>query len=395
MSIIGISHTEITGLAVSGTTDDLGSWNIGVDLAPYGVPVSATGAFIIIAHTSTSSRWAGLRDNTKSTPHVLGDYNGRYSYLQFVSVSNGLVDIYTEGLLKFFVVGYTDSDFVAFDIDTALPAQAHVSGIEQIVTADTSVPLSATVLVSRGAATFAPIQAGGALSRSSFSGSIHLVVLDESNGFYSSNSISTPLLGYDTSPATALAGDSVPIVADSSWRPVPTTYPNASMVFAMVEGGDDAAISQTLRASGSSYTDPSESGPAKSSTSDGVVVSAVGTNGGLEYFAETGAIAPKITIYGFSGALPPGPSIALSTDLQPGASFTLNYSNYDAIPVSPVTITDSNNNSITVPVTINDSVNGTTGKHEGTATGTMPALPSSGSIAGLKFGTVNVSLSSA
>ena len=91
----------------------------------------------------------------------------------------------------------------------------------------------------------------------------------------------------------------------------------------------------------------------------------------------------------------PSPTVALADNLQPGASFTLNYSNYDAIPVSPVTMTDSAGNSITVPVTISDSVNGTTGKHEGTATGTMPALPSSGSIAGLKFGTVNVSLSSA
>ena len=89
------------------------------------------------------------------------------------------------------------------------------------------------------------------------------------------------------------------------------------------------------------------------------------------------------------------PTLAVAADLQPGASFTLNYSNYDAAPVSPVTMTDSAGNSITVPVTISDSVNGTTGKHEGTAAGTMPALPSSGSIAGLKFGTVNVNLSSA
>ena len=76
-----------------------------------------------------------------------------------------------------------------------------------------------------------------------------------------------------------------------------------------------------------------------------------------------------------------------------GASFTLTYSNYDAIPVSPVTITDSNANSITVAVTISDTVDGNS-KHNGTATGTFPALTSSGSVAGLRFGTVTMELSS-
>lgn len=89
-------------------------------------------------------------------------------------------------------------------------------------------------------------------------------------------------------------------------------------------------------------------------------------------------------------ATEPGPTVEITGDLQPGASFTLNYSNYDAIPVSPVTITDSNNNSITVAVTINDTV--TEGKHGGTATGTYPALPSSGTGTGLLFGNVTVEL---
>ena len=133
----------------------------------------------------------------------------------------------------------------------------------------------------------------------------------------------------------------------------------------------------------------------------------IASDGYTDRYEDTGTVGLPLTwtdttwesVYEDSPAIwaettPNGPSLTLPTDLQPGASFTLNYSNYDAVPVSPVTITDSNNNSITVPVTISDSVNGTTGKHEGIATGTMPALPSSGSIAGLKFGTVNVNLSS-
>lgn len=82
------------------------------------------------------------------------------------------------------------------------------------------------------------------------------------------------------------------------------------------------------------------------------------------------------------------PALTLTGDLQPGASFTVNYVNFTGVPVSPVTLTDSNSNSITVPVTITDNGDGT-----GTATGTMPDLPSSGSVQGLKFGTVTMELS--
>lgn len=104
------------------------------------------------------------------------------------------------------------------------------------------------------------------------------------------------------------------------------------------------------------------------------------TNG--QFYGALGAL--ELTVQNTS------PSVEITSDLQPGASFTLNYSNYDAIPVSPVTITDSNNNSITVAVTINDTVDG--GKHSGTATGTYPALPSSGTAQGLLFGNVTVGL---
>ncbi|MCS5560441.1 MAG: hypothetical protein NZ764_01990 [Marinobacter nauticus] len=106
-------------------------------------------------------------------------------------------------------------------------------------------------------------------------------------------------------------------------------------------------------------------------------VSVVKAATGGQYYGAIGSLELEVT----------GPVLTLANDLQPGASFTLNYSNYDAVPVSPVTITDSNNNSITVPVTINDNGDGT-----GTATGTMPSLPSSGTSQGLLFGNVTVEL---
>lgn len=87
---------------------------------------------------------------------------------------------------------------------------------------------------------------------------------------------------------------------------------------------------------------------------------------------------------------PAGPALQITGDLTPGSSFTINYTGFTGVPVSPATFTDSAGNSITVAVTISDNGDGT-----GTASGTMPALPSSGSVSGLKFGTVTASLSTA
>lgn len=81
---------------------------------------------------------------------------------------------------------------------------------------------------------------------------------------------------------------------------------------------------------------------------------------------------------------PASDSITISpSTLTPGGAFTITYSGFAAIPVSPATLTDQNGNSITVAVTIDNTDTG--GVHSGTATGTMPSLPSSGSQAGLMF----------
>ena len=85
-----------------------------------------------------------------------------------------------------------------------------------------------------------------------------------------------------------------------------------------------------------------------------------------------------------------GPAFTIDGDLQPGSAFTLTYSSYTAIPVSPVTMTDTNGNSITVAVTVSDT--DTSGVHSGTAVGTMPALPTSGTASSLLFGDLTIGL---
>ena len=62
-----------------------------------------------------------------------------------------------------------------------------------------------------------------------------------------------------------------------------------------------------------------------------------------------------------------GPTVTTTDTLQPGEPFTLTATNYASAPVSPVTLTDSQGSTITVPVTISGS-----GPY--TCLGTMPTL---------------------
>ncbi|MDP4546496.1 hypothetical protein [Marinobacter sp. MDS2] len=390
MSIVGVDYTEITGLTATGATDGSGAWNTGIDLASFGVAAGATGAIILIENTSSSNRWVGLRDNGKANAHIHQDALGRYSYPSFVSLTGGLVDLYFEAGVRFFVLAYTDSDFIPFDVDGALPTQAHVAGVEQLTVANASVPLSATLIIGKGQNTWAPAEAGGALSRPYNSAGIHLTPLNEANEFYSTDSISGTILGYDTSPVTALPGTAVSVTSDGLWADANVSFPGASFVF----GWGETSASDTkieLRAKGSAWTPNNDGGRIKSSTTSPFMSTPVNAAGEFETYVEAGDASPQILLFGYTGDPVPTPTVTLSADLQPGASFTLTYSDYDSAPVSPVTITDSNGNSITVAVTISDTVDGSS-KHGGTATGTMPALPSSGTATGLLFGTVTIEL---
>ncbi len=84
----------------------------------------------------------------------------------------------------------------------------------------------------------------------------------------------------------------------------------------------------------------------------------------------------------------PAPSLSIDTTLEPGGAFVLTYSDYPGVPVSPITIIDAQGNEDTVAVTVSDNGDGS-----GTASGTMPALPSSGSEQSVLFGAVTVRLS--
>jgi len=83
----------------------------------------------------------------------------------------------------------------------------------------------------------------------------------------------------------------------------------------------------------------------------------------------------------------PDPEVTTTDTLQPGAEFTLTATNYASAPVSPVTLTDSQGSTITVPVTISGS-----GPY--TAVGTMPTLAEAVTAGtSLLFGDVTIELS--
>lgn len=79
--------------------------------------------------------------------------------------------------------------------------------------------------------------------------------------------------------------------------------------------------------------------------------------------------------------------------LSPGGTISGTYSNFTpgVAPTSPLTLTDSNSNTLSVAVTVNDNASG-----GGTFSGTLPALPSAGNSGNfLLFGNVTATLDDA
>lgn len=89
--------------------------------------------------------------------------------------------------------------------------------------------------------------------------------------------------------------------------------------------------------------------------------------------------------------IPDGPSIDVTqTTLTPGGAISGTYSDYDTVPTT-LTVSDGTNTITIATPTISNTVNGD--KNEGTFSGAMPALPTSGTANLVLFGNVTVELS--
>lgn len=79
----------------------------------------------------------------------------------------------------------------------------------------------------------------------------------------------------------------------------------------------------------------------------------------------------------------PEPTLTVTqTELTPGGTISGSYSNYATVPTT-LTVSDGANTITIASPTISDNGDGT-----GTFSGTMPSLPTSGSVAGIQFTTV-------
>jgi hypothetical protein len=95
----------------------------------------------------------------------------------------------------------------------------------------------------------------------------------------------------------------------------------------------------------------------------------------------------ELGLYAVTESAVQDPSVTTTNTLKPGEAFTLTATNFASAPVSPVTLTDSQGSTITVPVTISGS-----GPY--TATGTMPTIAEAVTAGtSLLFGDVTIELS--
>tara|TARA_R100001591_G_scaffold3838_1_gene9038 strand:- start:2280 stop:3065 length:786 start_codon:yes stop_codon:yes gene_type:complete len=188
---------------------------------------------------------------------------------------------------------------------------------------------------------------------------------------------------------SAAQKDAASLATKGTWSSVTLNVPTSSDTYVVELWGyttSDSRFAEARVNGGASQTLN-----VSNNLSNTISFTGVTDNSGVILIEMTRAAADSYRAY-FQGfrILDEVPVATLSIDvpLDPGQAFVLTYGNFQGVPTSPCTITDGLGNSITVAVTIADNGDGT-----GTASGTMPSLPGSGSAASILFGDVTVELS--
>ena len=154
MSVHRVAATRITGLAASGTTDDLGSWNEDVDLDSFvTVPSGATAVILTLVNDSSSSRFMGVRTPAKTTAVYHLDQTGDTQREFFVPLGAGnTIDIYCEEVATsyFVILGFTSDAWTFFDIDATLPVMPTTGGTLQTITAPAEIPSGVETILMHG-----------------------------------------------------------------------------------------------------------------------------------------------------------------------------------------------------------------------------------------------------
>lgn len=297
MGVSKAALEQITGLSNSGSTGSGGTWNEDVDLDNTATaPAGATGAILRIINTSSSQRWAGVREPAKTTAHYQEDQLGRETKTIISPMGTGnTIDIYVENTsdVLFFVIGYVDWTF--FDIDSTLPTLPSTGSTLSTVTAPSEVPAGTSGILMRDFNQQWCPQEESTVYSDNIGGFGNILKLDGSKQVKIDTGTTYDILGHfpadDVTWLTWLSNESPTF--DSTWNNGATTWSGEDAMFGIIDKGSTATYF-TTRPEGSAFNTISVS------QFDACMWTPLGSLGDYEYNAETGGSGSFYPIATFS-----------------------------------------------------------------------------------------------
>lgn len=388
MALIGIKTfgdgVEVTGLSASGTTDDLGTWNVGINIATllnnagYTLPTGTTAICVRMTNMSTSAaRWGGIRPYGKtSAPVFIDQISGNEDNITVavINTANNLMDFYTESIGESdrtrFIISHALVGYVAFDPDAGLPSQGTTANA-LVTRTITEAPANSTVLcrfITSGQ--WCPTTET-TLPTNNITG-FHYIKLDGSQQVKLKTTGTLYIHGYWPDGVATwepwLASFVTP-TADSTWRASTFIKSGKIGAFGFVDKSS-TSIRMDSRAKGSTRAIAPTSGM---SSRTNTFFTNLDSNGESEYWYETGGTGNFYYLASFDEYTGGSASVITPTNITPGETFTVIPTGFSGALTS-LTATDAQGNTLTLSVTSNQA--------------TMPAL--SAGVANLLFGDVTI-----
>lgn len=334
-----VANTEITGLAISGTDDGTGSWNVGVNVGTFvSVPPGATGALLEVANITSSVRWAGARTTGKTTPELLEDFGQRSHTHLLVPLSGaGLIDLYREtDAIVFRLLGFTGPETVYFDIDDTRPSVPSVGASWSTQNLSSIFPAGAQAFITKHSTVARYRTPGSSYSTTATgaAGKCTILPLNEARTldcYYTSLNEPENIIGYVTSGfVSAFPAAISDHAGDSVYRVASAANPNAQ--FAVVLA-DNATFSRGwhVRAVGGSAAPSLLGSPMPRS-----LIAPLNDQGQFELTSEYTPLAPILV--GWLGVASDGPIIdeVVPTIISQGSTPTIFGDGFGASPAAVV-----------------------------------------------------------
>jgi hypothetical protein len=285
MGIKAYDHQAITGLSNSGTTDNLGAWNVGFDVGAQlvDIPVGCPGLLIKTINTVSSNRWAGIRINGEASPEFLVDMGASQGRADFIKLKPGdIVDFYRESAeIEFRVLFALDSTWTLFDV-ASRPSLASSGGSFTTRTIS-ECPENSTVIT--GAHRWRPI--GEATNITNAPSGQQIIKLDGSKQYTAATTTTIPVIGYTTGTVNwrPWLADTLTYTADSTWRAASNEYADNRGAH-LLSDKTGTALEFDFRSRGSAYASAAGNGPDENYFTD------LNSLGQFDYLAESTLTAP-------------------------------------------------------------------------------------------------------